>query len=89
MVFRLLQWLDDVLGRLVYRLFGCITALMSVLALWVIWHSLVNGEGPRAWLSVAMFSAGAALAIWTTKYCFSRQRKLGDLASTLDDVVDV
>ena len=75
---RLMRCLDHVLGRLIARVFGCVTAVITVLALWAVWQSVTHWDGLLSLVSAVMFGAGAGLTAWTTKYCFSRERTLGD-----------
>ena len=80
---RLLRRLDGFAGRLLYRMFGCVTAVMTALALWAVWQSLSHWDGLLSLVSIVMFGAGAGLAGWTTRHCFSRQRTLGEFMSQL------
>ena len=41
---RMLRRLDGFVGRLLCRIFGCVTAVMTALALWAVWQSLPLGR---------------------------------------------
>ncbi len=86
-MWRILQWLNGFLGRLIYRFLGCVTALIALLTLRGMWHSLADWDGAPSWLTL-MYGVGAGLAIWATTYCFSRQRTLGEFVDGLDSSSD-
>jgi hypothetical protein len=69
--------IDGFLGRLVFRAIGCVTALITLAALWAVVGSAKPWEGGKSWAALIMFGAGAVIAGYATRYYFSRERTFG------------
>ena len=76
--------LDGFLGRLVFRVIGCVTAFITVAALWAAFDSARPWEGGKSFAALVMFGAGAVIAGCITRYCFSRERTFGDFIAAVD-----
>ena len=76
--------IDGFLGRLVFRALGCVTALITLAALWAAFGSARPWDGGKSLAAVVMFGAGAAIAGYVTRYCFARERTLGDFVDMVD-----
>ena len=76
--------IDGFLGRLVFRAIGCVTALITLAALWAAFGSSRPWEGGKSIAALLMFGAGAVIAGYVTRYCFARKRTFGDFIDALD-----
>jgi hypothetical protein len=76
--------IDGFLGRLVFRAIGCVTALITLAALWAALGSARPWEGGKSIAALLMFGAGAVIAGYVTRYCFSRERTFGDFIDTVE-----
>jgi hypothetical protein len=76
--------IDGFLGRLVWRAIGCVTACITLAALWAAFGSATPWNGVRSLAALLMFGAGAVLAGWVTRWCFAPERTLGDLVAAID-----
>jgi hypothetical protein len=76
--------IDRFLGRLVFRAIGCVTALITLAALWAAFGSARPWEGGKSLAAVVMFGAGAVIAASMTRYCFARERTFGDFVDMVD-----
>jgi hypothetical protein len=78
------QRIDGFMGRLVFRAIGCVTASITLGAGWAAFASAKPWEGGKSLAALLMFGAGAVIAGWVTRWCFSRERTFGDLVDALD-----
>jgi hypothetical protein len=76
--------IDGFLGRVVFRALGCVTALITLAAVWAAIGSATPWEGGKSLAALLMFGAGAVIAGCLTRYCFSRERTFGDVIAALD-----
>jgi hypothetical protein len=76
--------IDGFLGRLVFRMIGCVTALITLAALWAAVGSAKPWEGGKSLAALLMFGAGAVIGGRVTRYCFSRERTFGDFIDAVD-----
>ena len=67
---------DSFAGRLVYRFFGVIAAIIAIAALWAAWDLISTGKSIFGGLFLGI---PGALCLWLAKWCFSPQRKLSEL----------
>jgi hypothetical protein len=58
-----------------------VTALITLAALWAAVGSAKPWEGGKSWSALIMFGAGAVIAGYATRYCFSRERTFGDFTT--------
>jgi hypothetical protein len=79
-----LERIDGFLGRLVFRAIGCVTALITLAALWAAVGSAKPWAGGKSLAALLMFGAGAVIAGGVTRYCFSRERTFGDVIDAVD-----
>jgi hypothetical protein len=80
----LFERIDGFLGRLVFRAIGCVTALITLAAVWAAFGSATPWEGGKSLAALLMFGAGAAIAGCLTRYCFSRERTFADFIAAVD-----
>ena len=76
--------IDGFLGRLVWRAIGCITAFMTLAALWAAFDSVTPWNGATSLAALLMFGAGAVIAGAVTRWSFSRDRTFGDFIAAID-----
>jgi hypothetical protein len=76
--------IDGFLGRLVFRAIGCVTALITLAAVWAAFDSATPWEGGKTLAALLMFGAGAVIAGCVTRWCFSRERTFGDFIGAVD-----
>jgi hypothetical protein len=76
--------IDGFLGRLVFRAIGCVTALITLAAVWAALGSATPWEGGKSLAALLMFGAGAVIAGCLTRYCFARERTIGDFIAAID-----
>ncbi|MGH6897336.1 MAG: hypothetical protein ACREJ5_12460 [Geminicoccaceae bacterium] len=76
--------IDGFLGRLVFRAIGCVTALITLAALWAAFDSATPWEGSKSLAALLMFGAGAVIAGCVTRWCFSRERTFGDFIAAVE-----
>jgi hypothetical protein len=68
----------------VFRAIGCVTAFITLAALWAAFGSARPWEGGKSFAALVMFGAGALIAGCVTRYCFSRQRTFADFVDMVD-----
>lgn len=69
------QTVDRVGGKIVYRLIGCVTGLMTLVTLYAAWSGFSGGS-----VIGAFFMLAVALALgWLTRWCWSSDRRLADM----------
>jgi hypothetical protein len=78
------QRIDGFMGRLVFRAIGCVTASITLAAVWAAFDSAKPWEGGKSLAALLMFGAGAVIAGCVTRWCFSRERTFGDLIDALE-----
>lgn len=76
--------IDGFLGRLAYRAVGCVTALITVAAVWAAFGSATPWKGGQSLAALLMFGAGAVIAGWVTRWCFSPRRTFGEFIAGLE-----
>jgi hypothetical protein len=76
--------IDGFLGRLVFRAIGCVTALITLAAVWAAFGSATPWQGGKTLAALLMFGAGAVIAGCVTRWCFSRERTFGDFIAAVD-----
>ena len=76
--------IDGFLGRLVFRAIGCVTALITLAAVWAAFGSSTPWEGGKSLAALLMFGAGAVIAGCVTRWCFSRERTFGDFIDAVE-----
>ena len=76
--------IDGFLGRLVWRAIGCVTAFITFAALWAAVGSATPWNGGSSIAALLMFGAGAVIAGWVTRWCFSRERTFGDFIAAVE-----
>lgn len=67
---------DGFAGRVVYRFFGVIAAIIGVLALWAGYDLISSGTSI---FGAILFGIAGALCLWLAKWCFSPSRKLSEM----------
>jgi hypothetical protein len=70
------QRVDGFLGRIVYRVFGTVTALFALGLLYVGASGFDDGGNA---IAGALFIALSGGAFWLTKWMFSPERRLSDM----------
>lgn len=76
--------IDGFLGRLVFRFLGLIAAGITLAAAYAAYQNLMSAEGAKSIVAFVMFGAGAAIAGFTTRYCFSGKRTFGDFVQAIE-----
>jgi hypothetical protein len=76
--------IDGFLGRLVFRAIGCVTALITLAALWAAFGSATPWEGSKSFAALLMFGAGAVIAGCVTRWCFGRERTFGEFIDAIE-----
>ena len=76
--------IDGFLGRLVFRFLGLVAAGITLAATYAAYQNLMNAEGAKSIVAFVMFGAGAAIAGFTTRYCFSGKRTFGDFIRAIE-----
>jgi hypothetical protein len=76
--------LDGFLGRLVFRAIGCVSAFITLAALWAAFESARPWGGSKSVAALVMFGAGAVIAGCVARYCFSPERTFGDFIAAVD-----
>lgn len=76
--------IDGFLGRLAFRAVGCVTAFITLAALWAAFETVRQWQGGKSLAALVMLVAGAVVAGCLTRYCFSRERTLGDFIDWVD-----
>jgi hypothetical protein len=75
-----LDRLDGFLGRLVFRLFGAVCAIVALICGYAVWWHVSRGV-PNSWVPPILFGIAAIAAASCVPYCFSRSR-------TFDEALD-
>jgi hypothetical protein len=84
------QRIDGFLGRLVFRAIGCVTASITLAAVWAAFASATPWQGGKSFAALLMFGAGAVIAGCVTRWCFGRERTFGELIDAVEgDDADV
>jgi hypothetical protein len=76
--------IDGFLGRLVWRAIGCVTAFMTLAALWAAFDSATPWNGGTSVAALLMFGTGAVIAGAVTRWSFSRERTFGDFIAAIE-----
>jgi hypothetical protein len=76
--------IDGFLGRLVFRAIGCVTAFITLAAVWAAYDSATPWEGGKSLAALLMFGVGAVLAGSVTRWCFSRERTFGEFIAAVE-----
>ena len=76
--------IDGFLGRLVFRAIGCVTALITLAAVWAASDSATPWEGSKSVAALLMVGAGAIIAGCLTRWCFSRERTFADFIGAVE-----
>jgi hypothetical protein len=76
--------IDGFLGRLVWRPIGCMTAIITLAAVWAAYHSVTPWNGSTSLAALLMFGPGAVIAGFVTRWCFARERTFGDFIAAVD-----
>jgi len=76
--------IDGFLGRLVWRAIGCVTAFITLAALWAAYDSVTPWNGGTSLAALLMFGAGAVIAGAVTRWSFSRERTFGDFIMAIE-----
>jgi UPF0716 family protein affecting phage T7 exclusion len=67
---------DRVAGRLVYRCFGAIAAIIGALTLWASYDLIASGNSI---VGAILLGIPGLLCLWLAKWCFSPARKLSEI----------
>ncbi len=76
--------IDGFLGRLVWRAIGCVTAFITLAALWAAFDSATPWNGGTSLVALLMFGTGAVIAGAVTRWSFSRERTFGDFIAAIE-----
>ena len=76
--------IDGFLGRLVWRAIGCVTAFITLAALWAAFDSVTPWNGGTSLAALLMFGTGAVIAGAVTRRSFSRERTFGDFIAAIE-----
>lgn len=76
-------WLDGFLGRLLFRAFGILCALVAAVAAYSAWNQVSAGR-PNGWMPVILFGLVAIAFGICVPYCFSRRRSLAEALDAME-----
>jgi hypothetical protein len=76
--------IDGFLGRLVFRFLGLIAAGITLAAAYAAYQNLISADGAKSIVAFIMFAAGAVIAGFTARYCFSPERTFGDVIRAIE-----
>lgn len=77
------QRVDGFLGRLVFRAFGFLCAVIAMATGYAAWSHLAEGR-PHGWAPVIMFGIAALAAASVVPYCFSRKRSFAEALDAME-----
>jgi ascorbate-specific PTS system EIIC-type component UlaA len=80
----MLKRIDGFLGRLVFRFLGLVATGIGLAAAYAAYQTLISGDGLKSIVAFLMFGAGAAIAAFTARYCFSGKRTFGDFIQAIE-----
>ena len=72
------QWmdrLDGFLGRMVFRFFGILCAIVAMVCAYAAWWHVENPIANHNWVPVLLFSVAALASSSCVPHCFARKRR--------------
>ena len=80
---QIVDWLDRTVGRLIFRAFGAICALVAMVCAYSAWRVLADWNDDHV-VPLVLFGLVAIAAASCVPYCFSRRRTLGEALDGLE-----
>ena len=79
----MIDWLDRTLGRLVFRAFGLLCALVALVCAFAAWRHL-SGWNDQSPVPVILFGIAAIASGSAVPYCFSRRRTFAEALDAME-----
>ena len=78
--------IDGYLGRLLFRAFGLLCAVIAMATAYGAWNHFSAGR-PYGWTPVLLFALAAVAAAGCVPFCFSRRRRFVEALDAMEDGV--
>lgn len=79
-----IDWIDQTLGRLIFRALGLLCAIVVLVCAYAIWR-FVSDWDAQSLVPVVMFAVAGLAAAIAVPHCFSSRRRFVEVLDAMED----